>query len=228
MSAPIAIFHHSRISGGEPCIQFDHASAIVAEQILALNQSGLAAAANELYFGVNGGAEDAEAVEALTAGFDWYPKVKVIAHPDDAKGEHPTLRLLQEWCRTHGNWYVMYEHTKAATAPGNEFYASWRRCMERVCVHNWERCIADLDRGFDTVGPHFLTPEQYPGVVNHVFYGGNFWWARAEFILTLPMMEPTAKDRAAMFDAESLIGRGPRRPNAARYANHWPGGECSQ
>jgi len=217
MSRPIAIFHHSRVSGGEPCIDFNHAIGIVAEQVIAMRESGLTAAASEIHFGVNGGESDAMAVAALAPD-----KAKIIVHPDGAKGEHPTLRAMQLWAKDHPGWYCYYAHGKGSTKPGDAFWAAWRRCLERTCVHNWRQCVAELDAGYESVSCHWLTPQQYPGSVLSPFWGGNLYWVTSDFFATLPLIEPTAKDRPAFYDAESLIGRGPRPPRVMDHGHHWP------
>ncbi len=222
MSRPISIWHHSRVSGGEPCIQFDHAIGIVAEQVIAMRDSGLTAAASEIYFGVNGGEEDAMAVAALAPD-----KAKVITHPDGAKGEHPTLHAMQLWAKDHPGWLVWYLHTKGATQPGNGFWANWRHCLQGAIIGHWEECVGHLESGrAEACGAHWLTPQRYPSVVNSPFFGGNFWATTSDFICTLPLIEPSAKDRPAFYDAESLIGRGPRPPRIIDYHPVWPGADC--
>lgn len=218
----IALFHHSRISGGEPCILFDHAAGIVAEQILSMFNSGLTEACSKMVFGVNGGEEDAMAVAEMVPS-----KAEVITHPDDAKGEHPTLRAMQIWAKSNPGWLVWYMHTKGATQPGNEFWARWRHCMQGAIIDRWRDCADNLESGkAEACGCHWLTPQQYPGVVNSPFFGGNFWCCTSDFINTLPLIEASAKDRPAFYDAESLIGRGPRPPRIIDYHNEWPGGNC--
>ncbi len=219
---PIAIFHHSRVSGGEPFIQFDWAIKIVAEQILAMRDSGLTEAASEMTFGVNGGEADAQSVASLVP-----EKARVITHPDDAKGEHPTMRKMQEWCRENPGWLVWYMHTKGATQPGNEFWTRWRHCMSNAIVGRWRDCVSKMESGeAEACGCHWLTPARYPGIVNSPFFGGNFFTSTSDFIATLPLLDASAKDRPAFYDAESLIGRGPRPPRIFDFHNEWPGGNC--
>jgi len=215
---PIAVFYHCRVSAnGDAPIPFEHGISVVARQVIALRDSGLAEAASEMFIGVNGGEEDTMAVSSLAP-----EKAKVIQHPDGSKGEHPTLHALQKWLPEHRGWHVIYFHTKGATKPGNAFWDQWRDCMMKHCVWNWQQCVLDLEMGFDTAGVHYLVPEKYPGSVLSPFYGGNFWWAKSDYLLTLPPIAPSAVDRPSFYDAESWIGRGPRRPNARCYGSHWP------
>lgn len=217
---PIAIFHHSRISGGDPPIQFDWAASILAEQIIAMRDSGLTAAASEIYYGVNGGEADAMAVKAMAPS-----KAQIIVHPDDARGELPTLNLVWNWARKHPGWIVYYSHSKAATHTGDQMYVNWRRCMERACVHGWKRCVSDLEQGHDMVGAHWLTAERFANV-GPPFWGGNFWWATAEFLMNLPEMPKTAVTRGDFYQAEVWVSKGPRLPRVRDYAPHWPGHAC--
>ena len=60
-------------------------------------------------------------------------------------------------------------------------------------VERWRSCVEKLERGYDTVGCHWLTPDAYRQIVSSPFYGGNFWWAKADYIRKLP--EPTTGTR---------------------------------
>lgn len=217
----IALFHHARLSGGDPPIDFSWASSIFAEQIIALRDSGLTDAASEIYIGVNGGEQDAFAAQSMAP-----EKAQVIQHPDDARGELPTLNLMWNWARKHPGWLVYYCHTKGATHHGDQLYANWRRCMERACVHNWQRCVKDLEAGAEAVGCHWLTDQKYSNV-GPPFFGGNFYWATADFLMTLPEIPRTARDRGMFYEAEVWLAKGPRLPRIRDYAPHWPGAKCA-
>jgi hypothetical protein len=93
--------------------------------------------------------------------------------------------------------------------------------MERHCIHDWRKCVAALVSGADAAGAHWLTPEKYPGYVKSPFFGGNFWWAKASFLLTLPPIKSNADCRDDFYLAESWIGMG-KRPNVTHWADHWP------
>ena len=66
--------------------------------------------------------------------------------------------------------------------------------------------------GFDAVGCHWLTAEQFSSWAPQEFpdgtpfFGGNFWIARCDYLRTLP--EPSTRSR---FDAERWIGLGDPR-----------------
>lgn len=214
---PIAIFHHSRLSGGEPHIDLGHAVGIFEEQMIDFAISGLMEAARFVYFGVNGGPSDHAAASSMAP-----EKAIVIEHPIGARGELPTLWDMQQWLPAHQDWYVYYSHLKGAIHKGEPMYDLWRQRMQHACVTKWEQCVSDLEKGADAVGIHWLTPEQFGPAVKAPFFGGNFWWAKASFLLTLPPIKKTAITRADFYDAESWIGWGPRRPKIVDYYPGWP------
>ncbi len=220
---PIAIFHHCRVSGGDPPISFDWAIGIVAEQIIALRDSDLTWAASEYYIGVNGGEDDAAAIQSLAPA-----KAMVVQHPEGSKGEQPTLNLLYQWAMGTPKGYACYIHTKGATHTGDPISAAWRECGMRGVVHNWEQCVKDLDRGMDMVGCHWVTQEKYPFIPIGPYFAGNFWWATADFILSLPPIAETAVENLNRYDAECWVARGKRKAKVVDYARHWPGAKCHQ
>jgi hypothetical protein len=217
---PLAIFHHCRVSGGEPPIDFTWSIGIVAEQIIALRDSGLTAAASEYYIGVNGGEDDAMAIASLAPD-----KADVIQHPAGSKGEHPTMRMMQEWCLGNPDAYVLYFHTKSATHPKDPLQKAWRLCCERAVIHSWEQCVRALDGGYDAAGPHWVEEGVAVAPVP-CYFAGNFWWAKSAFINTIPLIAHTAFERLNFYDAEVLIARGPRPARAFKLCRHWPGAKC--
>jgi hypothetical protein len=127
--------------------------------------------------------------------------------------EAPTLQLLAEEVRPEDK--VLYCHTKGAYArhPANE---QWRQTMDSRLIGPWRSRIRELD-DYDLVGLHWLTPEEfgYRGV-RSPFFGGNFWWARGDYLMTLPKVIDT-EDR---FAAEGWIGLG--SPRVKDLSPGWP------
>lgn len=214
---PLAVFYHCRLSGGDPHIDFDHAFGIMTEQMAALKKSGLEAQASHIMVGVNGGEFDTIAASTLAPS-----KAQLISWPEHFRGELPTLNHLQKWLPGHEDWYVLYHHCKGAIHKGEVAYDIWRRRMQSATVDNWHQAVSDMDQGIESVGAHWLTPEQFPHLVSSPFWGGNFWWAKAKFLMTLPPMPETANSRPEFYLAESWIGRGPRRPTVRDYYPGWP------
>jgi hypothetical protein len=213
----LSVWYHTRLSGGQPHIDADHAMGIMAEQMNALIESGLSKAADKLFIGVNGGSADYAAACMLAP-----ESAELVQHPDHFRGELPTMFIMQQWCRGNPDAYVMYHHTKGAIHKGEPMYDLWRRRMENIVVWNWRQCVADLEQGTEAVGGHWLTPERFGPSVRAPFFGGNFWWAKAEFLNTLPQLRQTAENREQFYDAESWIGWGPRRPVVKDYYPGWP------
>lgn len=211
----IAVYHHSKLRG-EGIPDEDYALSVFCRQMVALNSSGLMKTAERVVLGINGDASD-----ALLASCFLPHEAVVINHGNKSRTELPTLHLLRQDLQP--GWGVLYHHTKGITHPGMKMYEVWRECMEEACVWGWRQCLADLESGAEACGCHWLTPERYPEVKSP-FFGGTFWWARSEYLMSLPPVpEPKWENR---YEAESWIGRGYRRPKVVDYHPHWPGLTC--
>lgn len=211
---PIAVFYHCKLSGINPDyntpIDTNHAQWVVQSQMQALRDSGLSDAAKELHLGINGSAEEAQVLLIMAPG---HPHLSI--HGSYGASEIPTLNLLRDWVIGHEDWYVLYHHSKGITQPHRPNYDAWRKRMEDAVVWNWRECVAELDRGTDACGCHWLTPETHPQHGGIPFFAGTFWWAKASFLITLPPLpEDSWRNRYA---AERWIGMGPRRPVVKDY-----------
>lgn len=209
---PIAVFYHCKLTGeGIPDEMF--AIGLMLHQMTVLKDVGLVESASEIHIGVNGGEGDALLASSIAPD-----KSVMHTYGHDARSEIPTMNLIRSWLPSHPDWYVLYHHIKGVTHPGHDAYNAWRSRMENGCVVNWRQCIADLDRGCDAVGCHWLTPEQFPGTITSPFFGGTFWWATAGYLMQLPPLPPSNWQNR--FEAEMWIGR--RRPYP-RIADYHPG-----
>ena len=215
----LAIFYHCILSGGSVPVDTEWACSIMDEQMIALRDSGLLAATEEVYIGLNGDNEDA-AMAMMFAP----PKAKIIIHGKDSTTEIPTLNYLRNWLSGCDADFVLYHHIKGVTHKGSALYEAWRRCMERAVVWQWRDCIEQMRAGADSCGAHWMTPEKFPGAVNSPYWGGTFWWATTAFLRMLPILPaPTWENR---FEAENWIGRGPRRPKVVDRHFGWPSMKC--
>ncbi len=214
----IAVWYHTYVSG--PTVDLDHGLSIVDEQLIALDQSGLQSACDELYIGVSGGEANVCAVSTMAP-----KKAVIIVNAMDSCGELPTMCAIQQWLPGHDGWAVVYFHTKSAQYKGNSGYAAWRRCMQKVVIWNWRQCVKDLEQGFDCTGAHWLEPHKYPGLMTTPYYGGTFWMANSDYLAILPTVSPIGPTR---HHAEAWIGYSPRKIKAKDHAPHWPGGNCLQ
>lgn len=216
-----AFFYHTRMTGGNPPINLDDALAIMSEQMQRLHASGLAEACDEIHVCSNGGEENL-CYAAVT--LPRWTRRNVIFHDNgpDAESHLPTVRYLRNWLPAHADWQVAYDHIKGVTHPQDATYRNWRHCMDRVVIDHWRQCVEDLERGYDSVGAHWLTREKYGSQVVMPFWGGMVFWANARFLLTLPEIPDKPSKREDWFLSEGWIGSGPRKPKVKDYAPHWP------
>lgn len=212
--------HNNRVAGG-PVEVRENAVSIIRNQMARLAGYGLYDASSDIIIGVNGGDESREiALSSLPA------KAKVIFHGTEAKSETPTVVLAQAWAKEHPDCYLMYFHSKGAThvdVAYLKFVERWRNCMMRNLVDNWGKCISDLDSGFDSVGCHWMTNMSPPSDKDSI-WGGNFWWAKTDFLNTLPSIMDRELIRQhgiyapiARYESERFLGAGPRLPKVKDY-----------
>lgn len=189
------------------------AETIVLEQMWALTNSGLEAAAQEVYVGLNGDEGDAWTLCQLLCD-----KAQIHVHGKSARSELPTFSRMRSWLPEHREWAVFYHHSKGVTQPQDEFHHHHRRTMEAALVHQWRRCVADLERGFEAVGINLVDPKKRP-VLPGRFFAGNFWWARADYLLQLPPLPDTlvSWNDPNRCLAEGWIGTCSREPRMMDY-----------
>lgn len=215
MAMKIAVWYHTILSG--PRIHNEpHALALTQNQMNALKLSGLLDAADEFFVGINGGDGDALLVSAMSP----CPLVNLLVNGTEAASELATLNHLQKWLKP--GWSVFYHHIKGVQYPGNPIWNRWRKCMENACVWGWRECHMLLESGrCDTCGAHWMTSAKYPMLPkNHRYWGGNFWWATSDYLLTLPPVKPDSFE--ARYDAETWIGSGRKTPKVHDFSPHWP------
>lgn len=115
-------------------------------------------------------------------GKDWRKlqysnKEEIVYHNDDPKVfEIPTVNALQSFCIENPHVYVLYLHTKGATAKRCEninYQEKWCEMMLHYCVDHFKTCLKLLNY-YRTVGCE----------MHNDHYSGNFWWARGDYIAT--------------------------------------------
>lgn len=215
---PIAIFYHCLFYLDRADNLLPNALAVVAEHVNQFRQSGLSEAAAQFHVGVNGGQESEAIARAL------FPKTASITfHGLGCHTENRTILELEQWLGRHSDWYVLYAHAKGAThEPGHALSTGWRRCMSKHAILNWRRCVLDLDAGYEAVGSHWLVPPLTP--IGQYIFAGNFWWAKAAFLATIPSILGRERIKISgldalesRYEAEVKIGNGPRRPIIRDY-----------
>lgn len=217
---PIAVFYHCLLYHGDPPDLRPVAFNIVSEQMRWMEQSGLEEAVSEMTVGINGGEESLQVAHLLIPR-----KAKIVLHGLESKAENLTLVQLEKWLPGHEDWYVLYFHAKGCTHSATDPLAprtNWRNCMMRHLIGNWRQCVADLDAGFESVGCHWMEPPATPP--SQYIWAGNFWWAKASFLRTLPSIMERARIKQSgiasidsRYEAEVWIGNGPRPPRVKDY-----------
>jgi hypothetical protein len=209
----IAVWYHCALN-----LNLEPGLEIIAEQMSDLCLYGLAEAASEIHVGCNGD----EAAQAAAATL--VPPDSLFHGFPMGQSELSTMRTMQEWLPAHRGWIVFYFHQKGLSQPTNPTWRAWRNCMMRAVIWNWQACVNRIETGAaESCGAHWLTPEKNY-IVKIPMWGGNFWAATTDFLLTLP---PLPTDTVShRYDAEVWIGRGPRRPRVIDYAAHWPSSGC--
>lgn len=190
--------------------------------MVSLDESGLLAEASHFQVGINGGDESEDIASVVLP-----EKARLKLHGLNCRNENLTLRELEKWLPDHPGWDVFYFHAKGCTHPkGDEFRGRWRDCMMRHLVHKWQNCIADLAMGYESVGCHWMEPPKTPP--SQFIWAGNFFWAKSEFLITLPSIMDRARIKTSgigalesRFEAEVWIGNGPRRPKIRDYHANW-------
>lgn len=217
---PIAIFYHCLFYLDNKLLP--QACQIVSQQMLDLYDCGLLSAASHFQVGVNGGPESADVAQAMIP----FAAVRSF-HGLDCRNENCTLLEIEKWRGSHPGWHVLYFHSKGATKPpGDSFTGTWRNCMMRHNILNWKRCVADLERGYDAVGCHWMEPPATPD--GQYIFAGTFWWAKSDYLLTLPSIMERERIKISglgafesRYESEVWIGNGPRKPKVMDY--HGPG-----
>ena len=103
-----------------------------------------------------------------------------IVHSSGNLGDYelPTQNLLWNYAKTNATAKILYLHTKGIGKEKNACIEDWVDYMLYFCVEQWQDATAFLET-HDTVGVDLL---QLPSL----HYSGNFWWANASYIQTLP------------------------------------------
>lgn len=160
----------------------------VAEHLDALESSGLATALDLFGVGFVGNVDNrAEAHSYIDSRLP----VDVLSAADSG-WEQLTLQLLRGYAV--GN--VLYAHTKTA-ANYSVMHDRWRQSMTYFNITRWQLAVSYLS-DHDTVGCHQVNPGD--------FWGGNYWWARSEWIAELPPLQYDNR-----YQAEAWIGLHPGR-----------------
>lgn len=154
----------------------------------------------------------AQAEEFFQYVLRWYPKYRLLYFSENlGEWEWPSLMSIQADCHSNTDEYsVWYCHTKGSSncRPDVPDYVqknvrNWRSVMCHEFM-NVDKAQAILDAGVGATGPLYAANTLAPSGISH--FCGNFWWARASHIRTLPVITPEL--RANRNHAEAWIGTG--------------------
>ena len=196
------------------------AAGIFAEIVDSLFESGLFEVIDALHLSLHGDSAFGPSVRELSR-----ISAKLIVHHAydelDANGEASTLMLIRDYViHASSVQAICYLHTKGATN-NSEVQRSWRRYMLDFVVFCW-RNAEDKLRSYHLWGVNwsfssFHFDEQFPvdpwqRPCGH--FMGNFWWARSDYLATLP---PLNTNTGSRYLAEVWVGlRSARVFNAMR------------
>ena len=108
-----------------------------------------------------------------------YPFVNILDVRDTGEPnvyEGQTLKLIHDRCQqTDAN--ILYFHSKG-TVSSSPQVASWREILNYYCINEWLLAVNALNRNSVAGIKDACTGDR--------IFSGNFWWATAEHIRTLP------------------------------------------
>ena len=150
--------------------------------------TGLSNSMNDLTF-------DEMVVEYIKNEYPFVNVIDVRGTQEENLFEGQTLHQLHQHCLKNDG-YVFYFHSKGTSSYSTHIpygVKDWRHYMQYFNVEKWEDCVKKLEEGYDCVGVNWIRRADLAGDVpsegkryigNH--FAGNFWWARNEYIRTLP------------------------------------------
>lgn len=115
-------------------------------------------------------------------------KIKIL-QTEKNNFEHESIKLVKE-IGDNNDGFTLYFHTKGCGRIINDFKKNWDEAMTCAVINNWDKCLEKL-KFYNCVGLYFRkTPE-----LKQFHFSGNFWWARNNYIKTLPKIENPNKNR---------------------------------
>ena len=158
---------------------------VLDDTMRALQHSVLSLCGVQMYYGFPAGAEwpyagaDTAFAPAPTSPLS----AAAAAHTEQA-----TLSSLYEWCGAHPGAFVAYLHDKGVRRSPEDVTIflrqwDWRRLHEYFMVEVPQGCFKALEEGFHTCG---AAASAITAGSSRLHYAGNFWWARCDYINTLP------------------------------------------
>lgn len=123
-------------------------------------------------------------VSILKDYFAPYDKIKPLFNTmcDEVNSyENITLNSMIRFCAD-----CLYIHTKGISVKSEPQHA-WRDYMMHWMVKEHEISLDLLNRGFYTVGTHYINTPLLHGLITKI-YAGNFFWASSNYMKSLPVI----------------------------------------
>jgi hypothetical protein len=153
----------------------NHWHDVLEKKLSRIKNSGLYDACDSIFLGVLGTGD-------VSSFQERYPKVTILFQdPNMGSYERATLLSLHTFCLSSSPKHlVLYLHTKGVTRPvgGGLYIEDWVNYMEYFAIDRWQDCVTTL-QNHDACGVNWRS---HP----HPHFNGNFWWATAKYISTLP------------------------------------------
>lgn len=183
---------------------------VATEHFERLCVSGLLGEFDRIYLGVVGSEENRAKVKQVLP--------YLVAAEADEGWEQVTLGRLHEFCQTDDG-AVLYAHTKGAWSR-SDLARAWRVSMTHDVVTRWAECVDALAE-VQAAGAFWLWSDEPEHVHHRWFFAGNFWWARSDYIRSLP---PVGVEHR--FQAEGWVGLGDpsvkvMRKGPSYWGNFW-------
>jgi hypothetical protein len=177
------IKRHHQVQSSMKLAVFIHAAILPrCEEILQrflqrIKESGLYDAALNVYISFVGTDPFPEnLVKRTTTEF---PKITLLRSSNELKDyEVPTQQLLHSFCLENQDYNVLYLHTKNVGKESNPCVEDWVEYMSYFSIDQWRNATSFLEN-YKTSG---VDLREQPTL----HYSGNFWWARASHIASLP------------------------------------------
>ncbi len=197
-NSPIYIVYHVGI--------LNNWQEIMEEQLEALTSSGLLEASAQLIVCFVG--DDTPIIYSLLENTPYTNKIQIVhASEDLSVCEFPSIALVKEIAEHHGDAKILYFHSKGVmhfNKPTEGPIRDWRLYMEYFLIHHWKTCIETLNN-YDICGVNWGRGHPW---LRRGFphFSGNFWWACADYIKTLPEL-PKPYLFENRLDCEWFIGK---------------------
>jgi hypothetical protein len=182
---------------------------IAAELHGRLMQSGLYRASDIIHVTLLGDRAQSDRMNELI--FSKHQKYKVEHISEDVtEYEWASLRHLYKTAKEGKDYHLWYIHTKGASNSRPDVPLSiqknirrWRDIMSHYTIGEHRKCRYLLKTGHDTVGSLL---RWNTGCIAP-YYAGNFWWATADYIRTLPEPEGNRSSAEGWISFPSVAGK---------------------